>query len=153
MSKPPAKIPVIIDTREQAGHEWNFVDQLFTTRRETLVTGDYSVVGLSDVISIERKSLGDAVNSFTHDWNRERRKFYRLAGFDHPLLIIEGSVRDILEHKYESDAEPASVLGKINAIMIDHGVPAIFAGDRATAETFAERWLIQAVRKCGGVPE
>jgi DNA excision repair protein ERCC-4 len=150
MTKPVVKIPIIIDTREQT--PWSFVDDQFTSTTGTLVTGDYSVAGLTDVIAIERKSIGDAVSSFIHDWNRERRKFLRLAGFDHPLLVIECSIQDILQHKYESDAKPESVLGKINAIMIDHGIPAIFAGDRETAETFVERFLIQCVRKCGGLP-
>lgn len=140
------KIPLIIDTREQL--PWSFDSELFTSERGTLVTGDVSVKGLESVLSIERKTLGDAVNSFIHDWNRERRKYYRLASFDHPLFIIESTVQDILDHKYESDAEPLSVIGRINSLMIDHGLPVLFAGSRAVAETFAERWLIQAYRKC-----
>jgi ERCC4-type nuclease len=153
MPKPQPKIPVVIDTREQAGHEWAFVDDLFTVERGTLVTGDVSVRGLTDVIAIERKTCGDAVSTVIHQWQRFRRELYRLAAMDHPLLVIEASVRDILEHKYESEAEPLSVLGRLNSVLIDHAIPVIYAGDRVTAEGFVERFLIQCVRKCGGVSD
>lgn len=153
MPKPQPKIPVVIDTREQDGHAWSFVDDLFTTERQGLRTGDYSVQGLTDEIAIERKTLGDCVSTVIHQWTRFRKALYRLAAMDHAIVVVEASISDILEHKYESEAEPLSVIGRLNSVMIDHGIPVVFAGDRATAETFAERFLIQAVRKLGGVPE
>lgn len=151
MPKPPPKIPVIIDTREQT--PWAFVDDLFTTERGTLVTADYTVRGLESVIVCERKSLGDAVSTVIHQFQRFRRELYRLAAMDHPLIVIEASVEDILAHRYESDAEPLAVLGRLNGVMIDHGIPIVYAGNRANAETFVERWILQCVRKCGGVPD
>lgn len=142
------RITLIVDTSEQL--PWTFDSTLFNVIRKKLVTGDVSVMGLEDVLSIERKSLGDCVNTVIHGWTRFRRELYRLAAMDHPLMIVEGSVEDILAKKYESDAEPLSVLGRLNSIMIDHGIPVVFAGTRAIAETFAERWLIQTVQKCEG---
>jgi DNA excision repair protein ERCC-4 len=153
VTKPVVKIPVIIDTSEPVGHAWSFVDELFTTRRESLMTGDYSVAGLEKVLTIERKTLGDAVNTVIHNWTRFRKTLYRMAAMDHSIVLIEAGIDDILEHRYESEAEPAAVLGRLISITIDHGIPVVFAGDRATAETYAERYLIQAVRKLGGVPE
>lgn len=150
MPKPEPKIPLVIDTREQT--PWTFVDDLFTTQRGTLVTGDVSVRGLESVIAIERKTLGDAVSTVIHQWNRFRRELYRLAAMDCPLFVVEASVQDILDKRYESEAEPLAVLGRLNSIIIDHGIPVIFAGNRATAETYVERFLIQALKKCGGVP-
>jgi ERCC4-type nuclease len=146
------KIPVLVDTREQVGHAWSFDADEFTEERVTLVTGDYTVKGLQDVICVERKTLGDAVQSLIGEWSRFRRTLYRMAAFDHPLLVIECDISEIFDHKYESDTLPASVLGKINAIMLDHGIPVCFWGRRATAIAMVERFLIQAVKKCGGVP-
>jgi ERCC4-type nuclease len=142
-----SKLPVVIDTSEPVGYAWNFVDELFTTERKSLMTGDYTVAGLEDVLTIERKTLGDAVSTVIHQWTRFRKTLYRMAGMECAIVVIEASVSDVLEHKYESDAEPASVLGKLNSITIDHNIPVVFAGDRATAETFAERFLIQAAKK------
>lgn len=150
MSKQPQKIPLVIDTREQL--PWAFNAELFVCAPGTLRTGDVSVLGLEDVIACERKTLGDAVNTVIHQHTRWRRELYRLSAMDHPLIVIEASVEDIVQKRYESDAEPAAVLGRINGILIDHGVPVIFAGNREMATTFVERWLLQCVKKVGGVP-
>jgi ERCC4-type nuclease len=144
----PAKIPVVIDTREQEGHAWEFNTDHFSPISKKLNTGDYSILGYEDIITVERKTLGDAVSSLIHDWNRFRRCLYRMAGMDHAIVVIEASIEDVLGKKYESDAEPLAVLGKLNAITIDHGIPVVFAGSRLVAVTFAERFLIQCFKKC-----
>ena len=74
------KLPVIIDTREQEGHAWEFDADAFAPQVGTLRTGDYTVRGLEDVLTIERKTLGDFVSSVIHDWNRFRKALTRMAG-------------------------------------------------------------------------
>lgn len=148
--KTHAKIPVVIDTREQT--PWEFDDEMFDPRPGTLITGDYSVLGLTDTIAIERKSLGDFVGTVVHEWHRFRRELNRMGSIDHPLIVVECDVSDIIDHKYESDASPASVIGRMNGIMLDHGIPVVCWGRRATAIAVVERWLIQVVKKCGVVP-
>ena len=150
MPKSFPKIPVIIDTREQL--PWEFDADTFTTQRGTIWGGDYTIAGLQDVIRIERKSLGDAVQTVIHEWGRFRKSLFKLAGMDFGCVVVEATPRDILERKYESDAEPNSVLGRLISIQIDHGVPVVFAGDRDAAMVYAARYLMQAVKKCGGVP-
>lgn len=141
-------IPVLIDTREQEGHAWEFDATLFTTEVATLVTGDYAIKGFESQISIERKTLGDAVSTVIHQFTRFRKELYRLAAMDHAAIVIEASIEDILLHKYESDADPLAVLGRLNSITIDHGIPVFYAGTKLTAVTFAERWLLQCFKKC-----
>ncbi len=152
MPKPPAKLPIIVDTSEPIDHAWGFDAELFTEERASLMTGDYSVKGLENVLTIERKTLGDAVNTVIHQWTRFRKTLYRMAGMEHAIVVIEASVIDVLDHRYESDAEPLSVLGRFNSIMIDHNIPVVFAGDRIAAIAFSERYLIQAAKKLGGLP-
>lgn len=146
---PFAKIPIIVDTREQLS--WTFDDEYFTTQRGTLETGDYSVLGIPE-IAVERKSLGDFVGSVIQGWQRFRKEIYRLSAMDYPLIVVECNLDDIFQHRYESDAAPASVLGRMNSILIDHAIPIVCWGDRATAIPMVERYLIQLVKKLGGVP-
>jgi ERCC4-type nuclease len=147
-----ARIPLLVDTQEKThGHEWKFDSELFDVTYRTLETGDYTVAGLEHALTIERKSLGDAVGTVIHDWTRFRKQLYRMAGMDLAVVVIESSVAAILDHEYESDAEPLSVLGRLNSVTIDHGVPVVYAGSRACAETWAERFLVQVVKKRGGV--
>ncbi len=144
------KIPVIIDNREQRG--WELDADEFDTQRGTLTTGDYSVVGLTDVIALERKSLGDFVSTVIHQFRRFRAELERMSGFDHALIVVECDLADIFDRKYESDAEPAAVLGRMNGIMLDHNIPVVCWGRRATAISMAEAWLKLCVKKCGGLP-
>lgn len=145
------KIPVIADTREQL--VWELNDDEFAVERGTLATGDYSVKGLELFsIACERKSLGDFVSTVISQWPRFRRELTRLGAFDHPLIVVEANLADILDHRYESDANPASVLGRLNSIMLDYGIPVVLWGPRELAITAVESWLKLAVKKCGGLP-
>ena len=140
-------LTVIADTREQK--PWSFGPDIQLVRG-TLATGDYSLAGLTDRVALERKSLGDLVNTVIGDWLRFRKELYRLAGMDLAAIVVEAGVPDICERRYESDANPESVLGRVNAIIIDHGVQVLFAGSRPYAVHLAERLLRQAAKKYGG---
>jgi ERCC4-type nuclease len=141
------RIELIIDTSEPVHTAWEFDANRFVCKRESLETGDYSIRGLEHSVTIERKTLGDAVNTVIHGWMRFRKELYRMAGMDYGIVVIEASVEDILAKNYESDAEPLSVLGKLNAITIDHGIPVVFAGSREFAMLFADRYLTQTFSK------
>ncbi len=150
MSKPPPKIPLVVDNREQ--NPLSFNADRFDVSRGTLKTGDVSVKGLEDVLCVEWKELGDLVSTLLHDFLRFRKQLIRMSGFTHAIIVTRASMDDILEHRYESDGEPAAVLGRINGILIDHAIPTIFCGSRHAAETYIEQYLTLAVKKLGGVP-
>ena len=61
MTKKTSKSPMVIirDTREQNGYTFGFLPQ-DQVKVATLPTGDYSIEGLEDQVTIERKSLADA---------------------------------------------------------------------------------------------
>lgn len=140
------KLTIVVDNREQK--PWSFGPDVECVSG-TLATGDYSIVGLTDRVALERKSLGDAVNTVIGDWLRFRKELYRLAGMDLAVVMVEGSIEDIREHRYESDANPESVLGRLWSVMIDHGVQVLFCGNRVHAAHAAERLLRQAAKKYG----
>jgi hypothetical protein len=90
---------VAIDTREQ--FPWSFrglhsdSDQgsrplAVMTESRTLPTGDYSIVGMENRITVERKSLGDAFSTFTHDRERWLRELERMSEFASAHVVIEG---------------------------------------------------------------
>lgn len=99
---------VIRDTREQAGHGWTFGAHVPDRRPprcdgmivETLQTGDYSLVGYTDILAIERKA------DFSELWgnysSKKRPAFEaemeRMSAIKHPYIIIESSFTpDIME--------------------------------------------------------
>lgn len=124
-------IGITIDTREQK--PWSFPEDRFMVTRGTLSTGDYCLTGV-DGFCVERKSLGDFVGTVIGDWIRFRKELIRMAAMDYAVIVVECSVDDVIEHRYESEAKPQSVLGRAHGIFADHGVPVLWWGQRQVCE-------------------
>ena len=145
MTVPPKPRPVIlIDTREQ--RPLRFSSEV-AVQIATLGTGDYSVAGASERVAIERKSLPDLVACC----GRERERFLdccrRLRDYELRAVVVEASVDDVLAGAYRSSMRPQSVVGTTVAIMVDYGVPTIWAGDATNAANIVERLLVRVWRK------
>lgn len=143
----PATLPIIIDTREQ--RPWSFDAAKFTVSRAKLATGDYTISGIDDRIVLERKSLDDAVQSFIHNWIRFKKELIRLSAYDAAAIVIEANLEDIATHQYQSGVTPASIIGKANAIFLDHGIPVFFWGNHDLAGRMAARLLTKAWERWG----
>lgn len=141
-------IPIIEDTREQLA--WKFNPDVFSVEPGTLATGDYTLKGYEDRVCIERKSLGDFVSSVIHDWIRHRKRWYRMAGFDIAAVVVEADIEDVWAHRYESDANPASVIGKAHSIFLDHGLPVLWWGSKANCVPMADAFFTQTWSKLEG---
>ncbi|HEY1189942.1 MAG TPA: ERCC4 domain-containing protein [Gemmata sp.] len=150
MSDKPQKLRVLQDSREQRGWGPDLDSEQFGVEVATLSTGDYTIDGLHDRLAIERKSLGDFVSTVTREWLRFRKELYRLAGFDVAAVVVEANVEDVMEHRYESDAHPSSVMGRAHGIFLDHGVPVFFWGPRPVCVAQVERFLLLADKKLRG---
>lgn len=148
VSATPKLVRVVVDSREQ--RPWDLSPEFFEVEVRGLRTGDYSIAGHEERFALERKSLGDLVNTVTRDWIRFRKELYRLAAMDVAAIVVEADLVDVLAHKYESDAEPSSVLGRANAIFLDHGIPVLWWGPRPICTTMAQRFLLLAAKKLRG---
>lgn len=140
-------ITVIVDTREQ--RPWALDPTRFVIERGKLPTGDYALKAHADRLVIERKSLGDFVGTVISDWIRFRHELYRLASFDFAVIVVEADVEDVLCKRYESDADPMSVIGKAHACYLDHGVQVAWWGKKSGCVTMVERLLLLASKKFG----
>ncbi len=98
-------------------------------------------------MALERKSLGDYVGTVIHDWIRFRKELIRLSGYDAAAVVVEASIAQVYRHEYESEALPASILGRTNAILLEHGIPVLWWSDRTAAADMAHRFLLMAWRK------
>ena len=120
---------IIIDTREQDGYEFDGI----ITVKSKLEAGDYSVSGLEDRVSIERKNIDDFVGTVIYQKERFHRELCALAQLDYSAIVVEASLTDILEHRYKSAVKPLSVIGAAVAIMVEYRVPIIFCDNRQIA--------------------
>ena len=113
-----------IDTREQ--QPYTFKD----SETGTLSVGDYSILGLEDCISIERKTLDDLISCLTSDRDRFERELYRGKSLDYFCLIIEASLQDIVNGNYRSQASPKSMIQSLLAFSIRYRLPVWFCESR-----------------------
>lgn len=87
---------VLCDTREQAPFAFAAIDgfEVIPKRFTTLPTGDYSIAGYQNRITIERKSVADFYHSIGSDRERFEREMLRLAEMEFAAVVIEGMVED-----------------------------------------------------------
>jgi len=121
------------------------------TIRDTLDTGDYSVVGLRHLICAERKSLGDLLGCCGHGRDRFKRELHRMQAYRFRLLVVETDAVSIeagsLNASWRSRLKPAHVMGALAAWSVQFGLPIWLAGNHQAAGRYVERWLYQAARR------
>lgn len=132
----PEDIHAVCDTREQRPYNL----EPFQVTRVGLKTGDYSLLGFEDKVTIERKSLDDLIGSISTGRERFEREVERLKFIDQKVILVEGSYEDIVQHRYLSRMHPNSVVGTIAKYQLQ-GLPIMLAGNRANAQDFAKRFL------------
>ncbi len=140
----PQDYKVIADTRECS----RFVYDLspFDVVRAKLDTGDYSVEGFENEITIERKEMNDLVQSITHNRDRFQREIDRMLSIPIRLILVECNMSDIVEHRYLSKTHPNAVMGTLAKYMAI-GIPVAFASRREIAQDVTRRFLFQGIRQ------
>lgn len=143
MSKPV----LIIDTREQLPYQFKaFEDQFEHTIRGTLKAGDYSLEGYQGRIAVERKSLGDLVNTIVHGRERFKRELTKLSAMDYAAIVVEASLKEVSSPYSFSQAKPQSVVGSLQSFSLLYGVHIVFANDRHNAESWIANTLLKFYR-------
>lgn len=123
---------VVIDTREQLPYE--FPNTWPAPMVKALKTGDYSILGLENQFTIERKSLEDLLGCIFAP--RFERELERLAEFHRAYLLIESSLYSIAQAPFYQ-GNPTAVAGKLQSISIRYGVHVLFMGNRDIGQVYA----------------
>ena len=138
----PESICALIDTREK--DPWRL--EPLRTERASLVTGDYTINGLKDLIAIERKSLPDLIGCVGTNRKRFEKEIKRLLAYPCRAVIVEASWDDLEAGEWRAQVRPSSVIGSALS-WISRGVPIVLAGDRERADKLAARLLFQTARR------
>ena len=113
----------------------------FETVRHALPAGDYSLVGSERRVAVERTSMPDFVSPVIRARKRFHAELRKLAEYEHACIVVEGSLRDLLEGRYPGGAHPNALLGTVVSICVDWGIPVYFCSDRQAANLFVEAYL------------
>lgn len=135
---------IIVDTREQ--QPWEF--KHYATAVQKLDTGDYSVVGLENLVTIERKK---SVNEFANNITEKRFKDWvgRLSLIEFPFVLLEFSLTDILQYPIGSNIpkrmwdkikiSPNYIIKNLLELNLHYNINVILCDNHHNAEHIAEQ--------------
>lgn len=86
---------IVVDTREQLPL---FTDDVIVKK---LNTGDYSIEGYEDKITIERKSASDFWGTMTSGHQRFKQEIERAAEQDYFAIVVETNYTNIMNKEFE----------------------------------------------------
>lgn len=138
----PEDVTVLIDSREQTPLDLSPLK----TEPGSLPTGDYAIKGLEHIACVERKSLQDLVGSLTAGRERFDREMQRILAYPSRLVIVEGSLSNIVLKQYRANVEPNSIVGSILGYMAK-GIPILFAGTHEDCGRMVARFLFIVARR------
>jgi len=135
---------IIVDTREQL--PWEF--GAHATAKRKLDTGDYSIEGLENLLTIERKqSVSEIANNITE--KRFPAFLERMSQIPHKFILFEFDLQDVYDFPVGSDIPKSKwdklrvknnyILKQISLFHIKYGIHTIFCGDSDNAEKMAVR--------------
>lgn len=132
--------PIAIDTREKK--PYRFRKYGCSTTTETLKTCDYSLVGCTHLVGVERKSVQDLFNSLCAGRARFEREVLRMKEMDCTLLVVESTLDRILRHPPKYAKLPGrTVMRSLLSWRVKHGLNVMFVGSRKLGEATTYRFL------------
>ena len=139
---------IVVDSREQDGYRFDNAPLYANTvvERGCLQTADYSLVGLTDKVGIERKSLQDAVQSLGRERDRFARELERARGLDCFALVIEADFASLAHHNYRGLLNAHAAIQSLAAFVARWRLPVIFAGSREGGQYATWSILQQYIR-------
>ena len=126
---------VVIDTRERLPYE--FEDSII----RTLQTGDYSIFGYEDQVTVERKTKADAYGTIGKGRTRFIKELERLREIDYSAIVVEASLSNFVEAPQFSQLNPKSAINSLLAWSIRYGVHVYFADNRTMGNLLTLRIL------------
>ncbi len=127
---------IVTDTREQ--RPYNFESG---TMIGTLQIGDYSINGLQDHIAIERKELNDLIGCLTKGRDRFERELSKGRALDYFALVVEASLKDIVNGHYRSKMNPKAAIQSLMAFSVRYHMPIFFCDNRDYGQRITESLL------------
>lgn len=135
---------ILIDTREQ--QPLAFSDDV-DVETVSLPTGDYSIKGHTDRVTIERKSLPDLWACCGAERERFEAELRRMWEYPVRAVVIEATIDAVLMAVPRGRVRPQTVIRSTIAFQQDHEVPFVWCGDAERAARWVEYALTRVARK------
>lgn len=123
---------IVVDSREQ--------NPLWTKNVtvKKLDTGDYSIEGHENEISIERKSLPDLFGTLGKGHKRFKKELERALKLKYFAIVVEGNITDCINKNFDgsfhSKMKGYVIFKIITTIHIKYKIPVFFVNNRPEAK-------------------
>jgi ERCC4-type nuclease len=135
---------VIVDTREQNPFSFaRFGGWFAGIEKRALPLGDYTVKGLEECCAVERKELGDLVQSLTADRSAFVARLQRMARAPHRLLVITAALSQVKSPYSFSGANPNRIMQSLIAVLAGLQVPFLCVETHELGEEIVASYLYQ----------
>jgi len=145
MSWKPTVIPkgfvLVIDTREQ---QPLFTDTKIQCVKKCLKDGDYSILGMEEQVTVERKKISDLVTyiiNYGKGRKTTKQKLERLSAMIWAGLIIEASTQKLsgkIAYQRKHRITKETVRGFRASCEVKYGIPTFNSANRKELE----RWIL-----------
>ncbi len=136
---------ILIDNQEKKKLKFQCDHILTEVRVEKLDHGDYAcqyMDGALCPVIFERKGLGDLFSTLTSGHVRFRKEIKRAEKAEHKLiLIVEGTVADILEGVPHSRKEGISILRTMLTMWVRYDLMPVFCSSRREMALFIREFF------------
>ncbi len=135
---------VLVDTREQNPFSFGRFRGWFAgVQKKPLKLGDYSVEGLEEVCTVERKDLPDLVHSFTAQRSVFVQRLRQMSGYPQRLLVITAALSQVKSAYPHSGANPNQITQSLVAALAGLGVPFLCVETHELGEEIVASYLYQ----------
>jgi ERCC4-type nuclease len=135
---------VLVDTREQNPFSFGRFRGWFAgVQKKPLKLGDYSVEGLEEVCTVERKDLPDLVHSFTAQRSVFVQRLRQMSRYPQRLLVITAALSQVKSAYPHSGANPNQITQSLVAALAGLGVPFLCVETHELGEEIVASYLYQ----------
>ena len=135
---------VIVDTREQIPFSFSrFRGWFAKVQRKAPPVGDYSVAGLEDRCTVERKDLADLIHSFTTNRAVFVKRLRLMSQYPHRLLVVTASLSEVKSRYGAFSIDPNRITQSLIATLAGAGVPFLCSETHELGEEMVVSYLYQ----------
>ena len=135
---------LLVDTREQNPFDFSRFQGWFAgVETKALKLGDYSIAGLEDVCSVERKDLSDLARSCTVDRAAFVSRLKLMAQYPHRLLVVTSPLSQVKSRYAHTQVDPNRVTQFLVAALAGLQVPFVCSETHELGEELIGSYLYQ----------
>ncbi len=111
------------------------------TEYRHLRTGDYSIKGLEEYVTVERKTVNDILQTLSSGRDRFEREHQRMSEMTYAAVVIESTLPEMLNTVHAHGVSPKTAVRTWLSWEQKFGVPWHWVGDRRLSEVITYRLL------------